>query len=239
MDLKVHAGRCVFDGDVSVVIGFGFEDIECGVLQTNWIEEDAVAREKEAVVGRWNHGTLKHLSIEKRRGLGCFGEFDGIGSPEKLAMAQGKIFDRGAVIEMQIFKQLLVLLIKGKLDHRHFRGQANTVADGGVVEGKRFGAGFDAEWSVAIDKMPVFVARDWACDEQIATVADIREQSLPGGFAEGLGGRKDDEFGRAEFVDLIFGDDIARLAQVITERADGLLLGDDLEIGLDGILRGL
>lgn len=179
MDWKVYAGWCVFDGDVSVVIGFRFEDIECGALQMNWIKEDAVAPEKEAVVGRWNHGALKHLSIEKRSGFRCFGEFDRIRSPEKLAMAQGKIFDCGAVIEMQIFEELLILLVKGQLDHGHFRGQANAVADGGVVEGERLGRGFDTEWRVAVDKVPVFVARDRAGDEQIATVPDIGEQSLP------------------------------------------------------------
>lgn len=54
-----------------------------------------------------------------------------------------------------------------------------------------------------------------------------------------MGRRKDDELGRAEFVNLIFGDDVAGLVHVITDGTNGFLLGGDLEIGLDGILRGL
>ena len=87
--------------------------------------------------------------------------------------------------------------------------------------------------------MPVFVAGDGAGDEEIAAVADVGEQGLPGGLAEGLRGRKNDEFGRAEFGDLIFGDDVARLMEIVAERADGVLLRGDLQIGLHGVLRGL
>lgn len=175
MDGKFQAGGCIFDGDVSVMIGFGFKDIKGGALQMNWVEENAVAGKHAAFVRSRNRGALEDLSIEKSRSLGRCGEFDGIGRPEKLPVTKGKIFDCGAVIEMQIFEQLLVLLIKRELDHDHFGGQANAVADGGIVEGERFGGGFDAEGSVAVDKMPMFVARDRARDQQVATVADISE----------------------------------------------------------------
>src|SRR5208282_3814696 len=67
-----------------------------------------------------------------------------------------------------------------------------------VVGRDGFNVGRDAERGETIDEVPVLVTGDGAGDEEIAPVPDIGEQSLPGGFAERLRGRKNDEFGGAE-----------------------------------------
>src|SRR5208282_5901837 len=108
-----------------------------------------------------------------------------------------------------------------------------------VVGRDGFNVGRDAERGETIDEVPVLVTGDGAGDEEIAPVPDIGEQSLPGGFAERLRGRKNDEFGGAELVDLVFGDDVARLVQVVTQSADSFPLSLQLEFIHHGKLFGL
>src|SRR3974390_1266948 len=107
------------------------------------------------------------------------------------------------------------------------------------MESQRCGGGVDAEGGVTVDEVPMFVAGDGAGGEEVAAVAYIGEQGLPGGLAEGLGRGEDDELGRAKLVDLILRDDVARLVQAIGEGANGVLLRLNLELRHHRVLRGL
>jgi len=107
------------------------------------------------------------------------------------------------------------------------------------VSRERLGAGFDTEGAEAVDYMPVFVAGDGAGDEEIAAIFHVGEESLPGGLAQGLCCREDDEFRRAEFIDLAFGNDVAGLMQIVAKGADRILLSLELQTAENGKLRGL
>src|SRR4029077_7806397 len=109
-----------------------------------------------------------------------------------------------------------------------FNGHFRVVILVSVVESEGLGDGFNAEGGEAVNEVPVLVAGDGAGDEEIPASFDVGEEGLPSRFAEGLGRGKDNEFGGAKFVDLIFGDDVTRLVQIVGEGAHGVLLRGDL-----------
>src|SRR5713101_7511775 len=91
----------------------------------------------------------------------------------------------------------------------------------------------------AVAELPVFVARDRPGDQEIAAGFHVRKQSLPGVLVQGLRRRENHERGRAEFGDLVFGNDVRSNVQAVSKGTNCLLLRLELQICKNRELRGL